>query len=662
MDIKNNIQSLQEEIKKHNYHYYVLDNPIISDSVFDEKLQELRKLEEKYPEFASAQSPTQKVGGQPTKHFPTVSHQRAMYSLDNAYSKEDLLAWEKRIKKQLTAQKFTYTCELKYDGASISLIYENGRLTKAITRGDGKQGDLVIENIKTIKSLPQEIHSLFLKDFEIRAEVIIKKNDFKKLNESRVEQNLPLFANPRNTASGSLKMIDAEEVAKRPLECLCYQFLDANNTFQKHSEALQEIKNIGFNVPDTFLTAGNLETVWSFITKWETNREHIPYEIDGVVIKVNELTLQDTLGHTAKSPRWAIAYKFKAESAKTILREVKYQVGRTGAITPVAALAPVNLAGTVVKRASLHNADQIEKLDLCLGDTVFVEKGGDIIPKITGVARKSETAEKINYIKNCPDCDTLLERLEGDAKHYCPNVNGCPEQVIGRIQHFVSRKAMDIDGLGAETIALLYKKGLVTTIADLYHLEKKAISVLEGLGEKSADNILKGIEHSKMVSFEKVLFGLGIRFVGVTTTKILATHFKNIDTLSQTPLEKLIETPEIGEKIAKSIVDFFNNEKNKTLINSLKESGLTFAIKESNTVKSNVLKGKNFVMSGVFKKHSREDLKKMITSNGGRVSGSISGKTDFVLAGDKMGPSKKAKAEKLNVEIITENNFLKMIG
>uniref|UniRef100_A0A2B4R8L0 DNA ligase (NAD(+)) n=1 Tax=Stylophora pistillata TaxID=50429 RepID=A0A2B4R8L0_STYPI len=556
-----------------------------------------------------------------------------MYSLDNAYDKSDLEAWQNRVKKQVGDLNFNYTCELKYDGVSISLIYENGHLAKAITRGDGKQGDLVTDNIKTIRSLPQNVSSSFLQNFEIRAEIIIEKTAFDDLNRKRQEQNLPLFANPRNTASGSLKIINPEEVAARPLECLCYQMLGDSDAFKTHSRALQEIKNMGFNVPDTFLETYDLEGVWDFISKWETKRQQLPYEIDGVVIKINQFDLQEKLGHTAKSPRWAIAYKFKAESVQTILKDVKYQVGRTGAITPVAHLIPVNLAGTVVKRASLHNADQIEKLDLCIGDKVFVEKGGDIIPKIVGVAKRTATPQKINYITHCPDCQTLLERVTGDAKHYCPNTSECPEQVIGRIQHFVSRKAMDIEGLGGETIVTLYKKGLIKNIADLYSLQKNDISVLEGLGEKSADNILNGIITSKTVSFDRVLFGLGIRFVGAITAKTIAQHFKNIENIAKAPFEKLTETPEIGDKIAQSIVDFFADEKNKILINTLQKAGVTFEIKENNEHKSNVLEGKIFVVSGVFEKYTRDALKNLITKHRGKVSGSISGKTDFVLAG-----------------------------
>ena len=664
MTIKEKINSLREELNAHNYNYYVLDNATISDFNFDTKLKELEKLEKENPDFFDENSPSQRVGGIVTKNFETTTHQNRMYSLDNSYSKEDLLDWEKRIQKILGNLEIEYTCELKYDGVSINITYKKGKFVKAVTRGDGLQGDDVTQNVKTIRSIPLNLKNDFLNDFEIRGEIILPLDGFRKMNEERAENAEEEYRNPRNTASGSLKLQDSAEVAKRPLDCLLYQVVASERKYNSHFELLESARKAGFKVPNTMHLATSIEDVFEFVNHWDSKRHDLPYETDGIVIKVNNLQQQEELGYTSKSPRWAIAYKFKANQVSTILNEITYQVGRTGAITPVANLVPVQLAGTTVKRASLHNADQIEKLDIREGDTVFVEKGGEIIPKIIAVdftKRPQNSSPKI-YATHCPECNTALIRNEGDAKHYCPNEFGCAPQITGRIQHFISRKAMNIEGLGAETIDLLRKGGLIENYADLYDLKVEQIIPLERMAEKSAQNMIQGIEKSKKVTFEKVLFALGIRFVGETVAKKLAKHFKSIDNLMVADFETLISVDEIGDRIAQSIIDFSNNLGNIKLINRLKFNGLQLEVLEKqHENQSNKLIGQIFVVSGVFHQMSRDELKKAIEVNGGKVSSSISKKTNFIIAGDNMGPSKLEKAQELEISIISEEDFINII-
>ena len=665
MDIQNTIQTLREELNQHNYNYYVLDKPIISDYEFDVKLKQLQELENKYPEYFDESSPTQRVGGSITKNFKTIKHDYRMYSLDNSYSKEELLDWEKRIQKVLGNVPLEYTCELKYDGASISITYENGILKRAVTRGDGFQGDDVTNNIKTIKSIPLKLKGNFPATFDVRGEIILPFAGFEKMNQELIEIGELPYSNPRNTASGSLKLQDSAEVAKRPLDCLLYFLIGNNLPFKSQFEGLETARNWGFKVPKEGKLAHNLEEVFQYIEYWDTHRHNLPYETDGVVVKVNSFHYQDELGFTAKSPRWAIAYKFKSEQVSTKLNSISFQVGRTGSITPVANLEPVQLAGTIVKRASLHNADQIEKLDIRVGDTVFVEKGGEIIPKIIAVdlSKRPANSQPTKYITHCPECNTELVRSEGEANHYCPNFYGCPPQIIGRIQHFISRKAMDIEGLGGETVALLFNNGLVLNYADLYELTVEQILPLERMAQKSAENLVNGVANSKNIPFESVLFALGIRFVGETVAKKLAKHYRSIDALCQATLMDLILVDEIGERIAQSVLDFFDNEENRAIIERLKKHGIQFEIIEKiNPNATNKLSGKTFVVSGVFEKFSRDDLKKAIEDNGGKVGSSISTKTDYVVAGDNMGPTKLDKANKLNIAIISEDDFIKLIN
>ena len=665
MDIQNTIQSLREELNQHNHNYYVLDTPTISDFEFDSKLKQLQDLENKYPEFFDANSPTQRVGGAITKNFETVKHDYRMYSLDNSYSKEDLLEWEKRIQKVLGDVPLQYTCELKYDGASISITYENGKLKRAVTRGDGVQGDDVTNNIKTIKSVPLELKGDYPVLFDVRGEIILPFAGFEKMNQELIEIGETPYSNPRNTASGSLKLQDSAEVAKRPLDCLLYFLIGNKLPFASQFEGLEAARNYGFKVPKESQLAQNIQEVFDFIDYWDQHRHDLPYETDGVVVKVNSFQHQEELGYTAKSPRWAMAYKFKSEQVLTKLNSISYQVGRTGAITPVANLEPVQLAGTIVKRATLHNADQIEKLDIRIGDTVFVEKGGEIIPKIIAVdlnLRDSNT-QQTHYITHCPECNTELVRGEGEANHYCPNFYGCPPQIIGRIQHFISRKAMDIEGLGGETVALLYSNGLVRNYADLYELTVEKILPLERMAQKSAENLVNGVANSKNIPFERVLYALGIRFVGETVAKKLAKHYKNIETLSKASLMDLVLVDEIGDRIAQSVISFFENQENITTLERLKSFGLQFeTLVVVNPNATTVLSGKTFVVSGVFEQFSRDDLKKSIEDNGGKVGSSISAKTDFVVAGVNMGPAKLEKAIKLNIPVISENVFIKMLN
>lgn len=664
MNIQDTIQQLRSELDQHNYNYYVLDQPQISDFEFDQKLKELQALEAAHPEFFDSNSPTQRVGGAVTKNFQTVVHDYRMYSLDNSYSKEDVVDWETRIQKVLGNVPIEYTCELKYDGASISITYEKGQLSRAVTRGDGVQGDDVTNNIKTIKSIPLQLKGNYPAHFAIRGEIILPFAGFEKMNQELIEIGETPYANPRNTASGSLKLQDSAEVAKRPLDCLLYSLVGNNLPFQSQFEGLQAARDWGFKAPKEAKLAKNLDEVFEFIAYWDVHRHELPYETDGVVIKVNALSYQEELGYTAKSPRWAIAYKFKSEQVSTKLNSISYQVGRTGAITPVANLEPVQLAGTVVKRASLHNADQIEKLDIRIGDTVFVEKGGEIIPKIIAVdfEKRPEQSEVTHYITNCPECQTALVRSEGEANHYCPNFYGCPPQIIGRIQHFISRKAMDIEGLGGETVALLYNNGLVHNYADLYDLTVEQVLPLDRMAQKSAENLVNGVAKSKQIPFESVLFALGIRFVGETVAKKLAKHYKTISALEQATLEDLILVDEIGERIAKSVIEFFENEENLEIIERLKSKGVQMEIVEKvNPNATTKFLGKTFVVSGVFEQFSRDDLKKAIEDNGGKVGSSISSKTDYVVAGDNMGPSKLEKATKLGVAIVSEQDFINML-
>lgn len=662
MDIAKQIFQLRKELHEHNYRYYVLDAPTISDFEFDQQLLLLQELENQHPEFFDANSPTQRVGGTVTKNFPTIVHQYRMYSLDNSYSKEDLQDWEQRIFKQLGVHSVAYSCELKYDGASISISYENGKLVRAVTRGDGFQGDEVTANIKTIPTVPLHLQGNYPEKFDIRGEIVLPKAAFEKMNEELLAKGETPYANPRNTASGSLKLQDSAEVAKRPLECLLYNMVGNALPFATQMESLDFARRLGFKVPIHAKIAHNLQEVFDFIDYWEVHRHDLPYETDGVVIKVNDLYYQAELGYTAKAPRWAMAYKYKAEQVTTKLLRVAYQVGRTGAITPVANLEPVNLAGTVVKRASLHNADQIAKLDLHIGDEVFVEKGGEIIPKIIGVAHRDANNEPIHYLTHCPECNTPLLRNEGEAVHYCPNESGCAPQIIGRIQHFVSRKAMNIDGIGEETVAQLVEAGLIHNYADLYDISVEQLLPLERMAQKSAENLVAGVENSKQMPFEKVLFALGIRFVGETVAKKIAAHFQNIDALLAATYDNLLLVEEIGDKIAGSIVQFFNKLENLETLQRLRDAGLQMEMKANTSLASDVLKGKIFVVSGVFQQFDREGLKLHIESHGGKIASSISGKTDFVVAGDNMGPAKLEKAQKLGVTILSEAEYIKMVN
>ena len=660
MNIRQRIESLRDELRQHNHNYYILDNATISDYEFDIKLKELQALEEQHPEFFDANSPTQRVGGAVTKNFKTTVHDFRMYSLDNSYSKEDLLDWETRIKKMVDGD-IEYTCELKYDGASMNLTYDNGKLLRAVTRGDGVQGDEVTANVKTINTVPLQLKGDFPERFDIRGEIVLPVTGFLKMNEERIANDEEPYRNPRNTASGSLKLQDSSETAKRPLECLLYSINGNSLKIETQFEGLEKARSWGFKVPKEAKLVNSIDAVLDYINYWDEHRHKLPYEIDGVVVKVNNLYQQDELGFTSKAPRWAMAYKFKAEQVSTLLKEITYQVGRTGAITPVANLEPVQLAGTVVKRASLHNADQIKKLDIREGDEVFVEKGGEIIPKIVAVdlTKRSEGSKPTQYITNCPECNTELRRIEGEAKHYCPNYNGCTPQVVGRIQHYISRKAMDIDGLGGETVGLLVKAGLIKDYSDLYDLTVAQVIPLERMAEKSAENLVKGIEASKQIPFERVLFALGIRYVGETVAKKLAKHYKSIDALMFASMLDLITVDEIGERIAESVVDFFSSDENRIIIDRLKRFGVQLEISaEKLANQTDKLKGLSIVVSGVFETVSRNELKKLIEDNGGKVSSSISSKTSFLVAGAKMGPSKLAKAEKLEIPLLSEGDFL----
>lgn len=664
MNIKQQIEELRAQLRAHNYQYYVLDQPSISDFEFDMLLKQLQELEAEHPEFYDPNSPTVRVGGEVTKNFKTVVHTHRMYSLDNSYDRQDLLDWQARIVKNISDDTFSFTCELKYDGASINLTYENGQLIRAVTRGDGIQGDEVTANIRTIKTIPLSLKGAYPARMELRGEIILPIEGFEKMNQQRISEGEEPYMNPRNTASGSLKLQDSTLVAERPLDCLIYGIASEDMNIENQMSFLQAAKQWGFKIPDTAKECKSIEEVFDFVDYWDQARHELPYETDGVVIKVNSFAHQEELGYTSKAPRWAIAYKFKAEQKSTILESISYQVGRTGAITPVANLKPVLLAGTIVKRASVHNEDQIKKLDLRIGDAVFVEKGGEIIPKIVGVdlSLRSDSTTAIEFIHQCPECHTALTKQEGDAKHYCPNTYGCPPQITGRIEHFISRKAMDIDGIGAETVQLLFQAGLISTYADLYTLRAEDVMGLDRMAEKSATNMIEGIEASKQKPFEKVLFALGIRFVGETVAEKLAMAFKSIDTLATATFDDLIAVDEIGERIAKSVIEFFEDLGNTMMIERLKTYGLQLALSEEKLKsQSDVLKGKVFVVSGVFSIYSRDELKSLIKDNGAKVSSSISSKTDYLVAGDNMGPSKRQKAESLGVPIISEVEFQEMI-
>ena len=663
MNVSERIQFLRTELRQHNHNYYVLDNPTISDFEFDKLLEELIRLENENPDFFDPYSPSQRVGGALTKNFQTVKHQYPMLSLGNTYSEAELHDFDKRIHK-LVEDEIEYVCELKYDGVSISLTYENGRLTQALTRGDGTQGDDVTTNVKTIKSIPLQLQGDYPALFEIRGEIFIPHAGFEAMNAKREQAGLETFANPRNTASGSLKMQDSKEVAERPLDCFLYHMLGAQITCELHYDNLQVAKNWGFKVPSETECCKDIEAVIRFVKKWDQLRHDLPYDIDGIVIKVNSLQQQEKMGFTAKSPRWAIAYKFQAEQALTTLNEISYQVGRTGAITPVANLDPVLLAGTIVKRASLHNADQIAKLDIREGDKVYVEKGGEIIPKIVGVEKQDRDlfSQRTDFISQCPECASELIRTEGDAKHYCPNSEHCPPQIKGKFEHFISRKAMNIDGLGPETIELLFNEGLICSLTDLYTLNLDQLLPLERMAQKSAENLLKGIQESKKIPFERLLFALGIRYVGETVAKKLALHFQHIDAIMQAKREDLEDVGEIGEKIAESVLSYFAQEKNKEIIDGFRYHNLQMEVRAEDKSISKVLEGCSIVVSGVFTNYSRGELKKLIEQHGGKNVGSISKKTTFVLAGENMGPSKRQKAEDLGIPIITEEEFIQKVS
>lgn len=654
------IRKLTETINRHSELYYQENRTEISDYEFDQLLEKLAALEREFPELKSPDSPTQRVGGTITKEFATVYHRYPMLSLGNTYSKEELQEFDGRVKRALGDEPYEYFCELKFDGVSISLSYREGRLTQGVTRGDGVRGDDVTVNIKTIRNIPLTVKGDVPPMFEVRGEVFLPKNVFAALNKEREDIGEERYANARNTASGTLKMQDSAEVARRKLDCYVYSLLGDDLDIDTHEEGIQLLEKFGFNVSRTYKKCNTLEDVLEYINSWENRRHELPLETDGVVVKINSLSQQERLGFTAKNPRWAIAYKYKPESLSTKLRNINYQVGRTGAVTPVAELEPVFLAGTTVKRASLHNANEIARLDLRIGDYVFVEKGGEIIPKVTRVdlSRRPLGTVPVTYIDKCPECGTPLVREAGEAAHYCPNVNGCPPQIRGRIEHFIQRRAMDIDSLGERTIRQLYDMGMVKSPADLYDLSREDILKLEGFKELSTTNLLRGIEQSKAAPFEKVLFAIGIRYVGQTVAAKLAAHFKSIENLQSASMEELLAAPEVGEKIAQSVFAYFRDAENIREIERLRKAGLSFAIDEKTPRQvSNKLENKSFVVSGVFRNYERDQLKELIVSNGGRVLSAVSGKLDYLLAGENMGPAKLEKAKKNGITIITEEEF-----
>ena len=665
MTPKERIDWLRAELHRHNYNYYVMNAPEITDKEFDDLMRELQDLEKEHPEYADENSPTMRVGSDLNKNFTQVAHKYPMLSLGNTYSESEVTDFYERVKKALN-EDFEICCELKYDGTSISLTYEDGKLVRAVTRGDGEKGDDVTDNVKTIRTIPLVLHGDYPSTFEIRGEILMPWESFEALNREREAREEPLFANPRNAASGTLKSQNSSVVAARKLDAYLYYLLGEDLPADGHYECLQKAAQWGFKISEHMKKARTLQEVFDYINYWDTERKNLPVATDGIVLKVNSLRQQKNLGYTAKSPRWAIAYKFQAERALTRLNKVSYQVGRTGAITPVANLDPVQLSGTVVKRASLHNADIIEGLDLHIGDMVYVEKGGEIIPKITGVdtdARGILLGEKVKFITRCPECGTPLVRFEGEAAHYCPNETACPPQIKGKIEHFISRRAMNIDGLGPETVDMFYRLGLIKDAADLYRLTVDDIKELDRMGRKSAENIVNGIAASRSVPFERVLFALGIRFVGETVAKKIARSFKSIDEVEQASLETLMSIDEIGEKIAQSIVSYFGNPLNRNLVERLKEAGLQFSRSEEDlSGYTDKLAGQSIVISGVFEHHSRDEYKEMIERNGGKNVGSISSKTSFILAGANMGPAKLEKAQKLGIRILSENEFLDLLS
>lgn len=664
-EIKTQIEELRRMLEQHNYNYYVLSQPTISDQEFDRMLRELQTLEEAHPEYADPHSPTRRVGSDISKEFQQVAHRYPMLSLGNTYSETEITDFYERTERALNGQPFQIDCELKYDGTSISLWYEDGRLIRAVTRGDGTKGDDVTANVKTIRSIPLKLMGSGYPDrFEIRGEILMPWSVFEQLNKEREAQEEPLFANPRNAASGTLKQQNPAIVASRKLDAYFYYLIGENLPTESHFDNLTLARSWGFKVPGVIRRCDNLEGVFDYINYWDTERKNLPVATDGIVLKIDSLLQQRNLGFTAKSPRWAIAYKFQAERAVTRLNSVSFQVGRTGAVTPVANLDPVQLSGTTVKRASLHNADIIKGLDLHIGDMVYVEKGGEIIPKIVGVDTEARfmIGSPVEFIRNCPECGTLLFRPEGEAAHYCPNEDGCPPQLKGRIEHFVTRRAMNIE-MGPETVEDFYDKGLIRNVADLYTLKAEDLLPLEGWRERSVSNLLKSIEASKQVPFERVLYGLGIRYVGETVAKRLTTAFHSIDQLQEASLEALVETDEIGERIARSILTYFANEKNRELVERLKSYGLQMAVSEEKLAnRTDKLAGQTFVISGTFSKHSRDEYKAMIEQHGGKNTGSVSAKTNYILAGDNMGPAKLEKARKLGVTIINEEDFLNMLA
>lgn len=666
MTAKEKIEELRAELHRHNYNYYVLNTPEISDKEFDDKMRELQDLEQAHPEYKDDNSPTMRVGSDLNKNFTQVAHKYPMLSLGNTYSETEVADFYERVKKALN-DDFEICCEMKYDGTSISLTYEDGKLIRAVTRGDGEKGDDVTDNVKTIRSIPLVLHGdNYPQSFEIRGEIFMPWDVFEELNREREAREEPLFANPRNAASGTLKSQNSSVVASRKLDAYLYYLLGENLPCDGHYENLQEAAKWGFKISNAMQKCHTLEEIFDYIKYWDTERKNLKVATDGIVLKVNSLKQQKNLGFTAKSPRWAIAYKFQAERALTRLNMVTYQVGRTGAVTPVANLDPVQLSGTIVKRASLHNADIIEGLDLHIGDMVYVEKGGEIIPKITGVdtsARSFMIGEKVNFITNCPECGSKLVRYEGEAAHYCPNETACPPQIKGKIEHFISRRAMNIDGLGPETIDMFYRLGLIQNTADLYKLTAEDIKGLDRMGEKSAENIINGIAQSKEIPFERVIFALGIRFVGETVAKKIAKAFKNIEELEDADLETLVSIDEIGEKIAQSILNYFANESNRELVNRLKEAGLQlYRTEEDLSGHTDKLTGQSIVISGVFTHYSRDEYKDLIEKHGGKNVGSISAKTSFILAGENMGPAKLEKASKLGIRIMNEEEFLELIS
>ncbi len=665
MNPQEEINQLTDRLNELNYRYYVTADSEVSDFEFDKLLEQLQSLEKAFPDLVRNDSPTHRVGGAISKEFEAVTHRFPMLSLGNTYNEGELLDFDERVRKGLDNEPYEYICELKFDGVALSVWYENGKLVRGVTRGDGVRGDDITSNIKTIRTLPLSVKTENMPAvFEVRGEGFMPLSSFESLNKEREDIGEALLANPRNAASGTFKMQDSSVVAKRKMDCYLYQFLAYDEVFKSHEESLHWMKSAGFNVSPTWKKCSNIQEVFAFIERWDKARFDLPLNTDGIVIKINSFAQREILGYTAKSPRWAIAYKYKSESATTTLETVSYQVGRTGNVTPVANLKPVLLAGTVVKRASIHNANEIERLDLHIGDTLFVEKGGEIIPKITGVdvSKRALDFEKVQFPTTCPECDTPLVRKDGEANHYCPNEKGCPPQIKGKIEHFIQRKALNIENLGTESIDLFYQKGIIKSPADLYDLTKEDLANLEGFKEKSINNILSGVEKSKEIPFKQVLFGIGIRFVGATVAEKLASYFNNIDAIAKASYEELLQVPEIGDRIAQSVVAFFQDEDNQRYIARLKEAKLQFIHETTEiVVEGNSLEGKTFVISGTFQNFERDDLKVKIEANGGKVLSGVSGKLNFLVAGNDAGPSKLQKAQKLGVQVISEDEFLSML-